>query len=113
LAQQGAPIAQVIPTEGGAVFDWLAGIPKNAPHPNAARLYIAYLLTREGQDFVWRTMGADSEVLPGSRMHPIVAAVRARGIKIYNTYDVLLKNPKLVASSQAALTQLLQQSANR
>jgi iron(III) transport system substrate-binding protein len=113
LAMHGAPIAQVIPSEGGAVFDWLAGIPKNAPHPNAARLYIAYLMTREGQDFVWQAMGADSELLPGSKMGPIVAGYRARGIKIYNTYDVQQKYPKLVDASQKALTQLLQQSANK
>jgi len=113
LAMHGAPVAQVIPVEGGAVFDWLAGIPKNAPHPNAARLYIAYLLSRDGQDFVWRTMGADSELLPRSKMAAIVQSYRARGIKIYNTYDVLLKDPKLVESSQKALTALLQQSANK
>jgi iron(III) transport system substrate-binding protein len=113
LQMQGAPIAQVIPSEGGAVFDWLAGIPKNAAHPNAARLYIAYLMTREGQDFVWQTMGADSEFLSGSKMHGIVDGYRAHGVKIYNTYDVLQKDPKLVEGSEKTLTQMLQQSANK
>jgi ABC-type Fe3+ transport system substrate-binding protein len=113
LAMHGAPVGQVIPVEGGAVFDWLAAIPKNAPHPNAARLYIAFLLTHEGQNFVWQAMGADSELLPGSRMRAIVDGYKARGIKIYNTYDVLQHYPKLVDTSQKALAQMLQQAANK
>lgn len=113
LAMHGAPVAQSIPVEGGAVYDWLAGIPKNAPHPNAARLYIAFLLSRDGQNFVWQAMGADSELIPGSKMHAIVENYKARGIKIYNTYEVLQRYPKLVDSSQKALSQLLQQSANK
>ncbi|MBI4522426.1 MAG: extracellular solute-binding protein [Deltaproteobacteria bacterium] len=46
--KNGAPIDWVA-FEPGIVHTVLAGINRNAPHPNAARLFIDYLLSEEGQ----------------------------------------------------------------
>ncbi len=46
---KGSPVEWVMPTQKvPASFLWL-GLPKNGPHPNAARLLIDYLLSEEGQ----------------------------------------------------------------
>jgi iron(III) transport system substrate-binding protein len=49
--RKGAPLAFTIPTSGAVPFHFAAGILKNAKHPNAARLYLEFLLN-EGQDVI-------------------------------------------------------------
>ena len=44
------------------------GIPLTAAHPAAARLFLTYLLTREGQDDCGTLTGQDSDLMPGSHM---------------------------------------------
>lgn len=47
--RKGAPLEFKIPTSGAVPFYFAAGVLAKAPHPNAARLFIEYLLT-EGQE---------------------------------------------------------------
>jgi iron(III) transport system substrate-binding protein len=49
---RGAPLAIVYPSEGTPMVIGSAGVMKDAPHPNAARLFIAYLFSREGQQLL-------------------------------------------------------------
>ena len=49
--RKGAPLEFKIPASGAVPFYFSAGVLKNARHPNAARLYIEYLLS-EGQDVI-------------------------------------------------------------
>src|SRR5205085_5805113 len=49
--RKGAPLAFKIPTSGAVPFYFAAGVLKNARHPNAARLYIEYMLS-EGQHLI-------------------------------------------------------------
>ncbi|MBR1175322.1 extracellular solute-binding protein [Bradyrhizobium sp. KB893862 SZCCT0404] len=45
---RGAPLAWTVPSPGLAIPNFQA-IPANAPHPNAAKLFLAWSLTEEGQ----------------------------------------------------------------
>lgn len=47
--QAGAPIDAVYPTEGVPIVPYGSGIPKTAKHPNAARLWMDWNLSEEGQ----------------------------------------------------------------
>jgi iron(III) transport system substrate-binding protein len=47
--KKGAPLQFKIPTSGAVPFYFAAGVIKTARHPNAAKLYIEYLLD-QGQD---------------------------------------------------------------
>jgi iron(III) transport system substrate-binding protein len=49
---RGAPLAIVYPSEGTPMVIGSAGVMKDAPHPNAARLFISFLFSREGQQFL-------------------------------------------------------------
>jgi iron(III) transport system substrate-binding protein len=49
---QGAPVAVVYPAEGTPLVAGSAGVMKDAPHPNAARLFIGFLFSREGQQLL-------------------------------------------------------------
>lgn len=49
--RKGAPLDFRIPTSGAVPFYFAAGVLKNARHPNAAKLYLEFLLN-EGQDVI-------------------------------------------------------------
>jgi len=51
----GLPVAVVMPEEGVSAAMTGAGMLKNAPHPNAARLFLNWLLTDEAQMIVVNT----------------------------------------------------------
>ena len=52
LTGEGAPIAIVYPREGTPLSVGSAGVMKDAPHPNAARLFLGYLFSRDGQQLL-------------------------------------------------------------
>jgi iron(III) transport system substrate-binding protein len=51
LKEAGQPVEPVYPTEGTPTISGPTGIFATAPHPNAARLFQAWLHTRETQQF--------------------------------------------------------------
>jgi iron(III) transport system substrate-binding protein len=59
-AGAGVPVRGVWPKEGVPREPWTAGILKRAPHPNAARLFLDFLLSKEGQAIYVKTMGWSS-----------------------------------------------------
>jgi iron(III) transport system substrate-binding protein len=49
---KGAPVAIVYPSEGSPLVAGGSGVMRDAPHPNAARLFISFLFSREGQQLL-------------------------------------------------------------
>jgi iron(III) transport system substrate-binding protein len=49
---KGAPVAIVYPREGSPLVAGGSGVMGDAPHPNAARLFISFMFSREGQQFL-------------------------------------------------------------
>lgn len=93
--RKGEPIATFYPKEGTAIYAFSPGIPLTAAHPNAARLFIAYLLTPPGQKLLWDEFGCDNYLLPGSRMAPIIAAAKKKGVKFIDIYGMDVQHPEL------------------
>ncbi len=55
--KDGAPIKIFFPPEGSPVNPYATGIPKTAAHPNAAKLFLNWCLSQEGQGFMIRELG--------------------------------------------------------
>lgn len=55
--KDGAPIEIFFPPEGAPVNPYASGIPKTAAHPNAARLFLNWCLSKEGQTFMIKELG--------------------------------------------------------
>jgi ABC-type Fe3+ transport system substrate-binding protein len=74
----GAPIGHAVPKE--AVRDNVIdlGVPANAEHPNAGKLFIAFQHTEEGQELLWKHGNYDLEIYPGSRSKDLVDKFRAQ-----------------------------------
>jgi ABC-type Fe3+ transport system substrate-binding protein len=93
--RKGLPIAAFYPKEGTSLNYVAPAIPNTSAHPNAARLFIAFLLTREGQDLLWKYAAADSDRLPGSHMAAIMADLRRQGVKFIDTTGRDMTYPEL------------------
>jgi iron(III) transport system substrate-binding protein len=57
IRDAGAPVRGIWPSEGVPREPWTAAILRRAPHPNAARLFVDFILSREGQDLYVKEMG--------------------------------------------------------
>jgi iron(III) transport system substrate-binding protein len=55
--KDGAPIKIFFPPEGVPVNPYSTGIPKTAAHPNAAKLFLNWCLSEEGQTFMIKELG--------------------------------------------------------
>ncbi|MDB5639791.1 MAG: idiA [Bradyrhizobium sp.] len=55
--KDGAPIKIFFPPEGAPVNPYASGIPKTAAHPNAAKLFLKWSLSKEGQTFMIKELG--------------------------------------------------------
>ena len=55
--RDGAPIDSLFPPEGVPITPHAAGIPRTAANPNAARLFLDWVLSPEGQSFYLRDHG--------------------------------------------------------
>jgi ABC-type Fe3+ transport system substrate-binding protein len=62
-------------------YNYLAVL-SHAPHPNAATLFILYIMTEEGQStMMWDIQGSDLDQFPQSHMKKEFDAIEARGGK--------------------------------
>jgi iron(III) transport system substrate-binding protein len=55
--KEGAPADAIFPPEGVPINAYADGIPKTAPHPNAAKLFMNWRLSAEGQKFQIEELG--------------------------------------------------------
>ncbi len=66
--RDGAPVELVFPPEGLPIVPYASGIPKSSANPNAARLFLNWCLSEEGQAFTMREQGN----LTSLKVSPIV-----------------------------------------
>jgi iron(III) transport system substrate-binding protein len=55
--KEGAPVEIFFPPEGAPINPYATGIPKTAAHPNAAKLFLNWNLSEEGQRFMIKELG--------------------------------------------------------
>jgi iron(III) transport system substrate-binding protein len=55
--RDGAPIEIFFAPEGAPVNPYASGVPKTAAHPNAAKLFLNWCLSEEGQSFMIKQLG--------------------------------------------------------
>src|SRR5262249_44550756 len=97
MRAEGMPIDFTTASDAPFVLLLYMGVPKNAAHPNAARLWVNYLLGREGQDLLYERDFSDSHLLPGSKLGPSIQKLQEGSTPIlvvdvpfYQTHDEAL-----------------------
>jgi ABC-type Fe3+ transport system substrate-binding protein len=85
--RRGAPVAHVVPADAALIQYRYVGVPRTAAHPNAARLWINYLLGREAQDTLFEVAQSDYYLLPGAKTAGAIEALQAKGVQ-FTSLDV-------------------------
>ena len=78
---QGQPLGFVIPSDAAILSQVYVTVPKNASHPNAAKLWVDYLLSPDAQGVIFNADFVDSALLPGSKTSELVNTYKAQGVK--------------------------------
>lgn len=77
ISLRGLPIKAIVPSEGAAYVPFGAAILKDAPHPNAARVFLNFLLSEKGQTMLaaegFRPAKAGFESKAPPEVAPLVA----------------------------------------
>jgi iron(III) transport system substrate-binding protein len=86
LKEKGAPVNFYIPSDAAQIRYYYLAIPKNTPHPNAAVLFVLYMLSQPGQAVFYDEMRMDNDMLPGSKTAEFLDGYRKAGVK-FTTID--------------------------
>ena len=114
MIDKGAPVAMVEPLDAIAIDHAYLGVPKNSVHPNIAKLFIAWAMTRDGQDTTYQVSGMDSYYLKGSRTgRALEATAKKSGIPYFDmNVHYLLKN-KGWSKIQRAAAKMFRESSKK
>lgn len=82
--KKGAPIDFTILNDAAITYQNMYAIPSNAPHPNAAKLWINYVASSEGQTILRENGFLDSPLLPGSLTGQQIEEAEAAGAEFIN-----------------------------
>jgi ABC-type Fe3+ transport system substrate-binding protein len=107
MKAKGTLIGWSEPSDGALLGYLYMGIPKNAVHPNAARLFINYMLSREAQDITYEAEFADLHVLPGSKMFAEVDRATKSGVKFYELTTEVIESQANSGGKSLSATQTL------
>jgi iron(III) transport system substrate-binding protein len=93
MREKGAPVNGKIFKDAGILSYWYLAVPNNSAHPNAAALLAAFLLSKEGQDILWKTEKTSSHLVEGTYMYKFVKDQERQGVKFYaNPVSEVVKN---------------------
>jgi iron(III) transport system substrate-binding protein len=83
---KGNPLAVVYPEDGAVLMVSASGILKNAPAPNAAKLFMEYLLSREGNEVMVQQhqdpVNKHVKPMPGGKSIAEVKTIRPTAVEI-------------------------------
>jgi ABC-type Fe3+ transport system substrate-binding protein len=93
MQQKGAPANGRIFKDAGILSYWYLAVPTNSAHPNAAALLSGLLLSKEGQDILWKTEKTSSHFVDGTYMNKFVKDQERQGVKFFaNPVSEVVKN---------------------
>lgn len=75
----GAPVDQAMATDFVQIRFFYMGVPKNSASPNAAKVFISYMLSPEGQKLAWDTWGGDLHSFSESNIRKPLEALKEKG----------------------------------
>ncbi|MDP2647484.1 MAG: ABC transporter substrate-binding protein [Desulfobacterales bacterium] len=88
LKASGAPLAQVVLKDAALIVYWNMGVPKTAKHPNAAKLFVNFMVSQPGQDLLYHLEYLDHMRLEGSRLLKLLLD---NGVDVDKMHDVGVK----------------------
>jgi ABC-type Fe3+ transport system substrate-binding protein len=103
--EKGGPVDGQVFRDAGILSYWYVTVPTNARNSNAATLLAAFLLSKHGQDILYKTERSSSHLVKNTPMQKFIAEQEKRGVK-FVSYSVseVVKN----AEEQSRIRQKFQ-----
>ncbi len=109
MREKGAPVNGRVFRDAGILSYWYLAVPSNSARPNAAALLAGYLLTKEGQDIIWKAEKTSSHLVPGTYMHKFVRDQERQGVKfVTNSVSDVVKNQEAQSRLRQKFQNILQ-----
>ena len=105
--EKGAPLEQMMPLDAAQQRYYYFAIPKNAQHPNAAKLYSIFMMTEEGQKLSYDTWKTDLHSFPGSKMGKMVDDYGKLGVKFKEVTVAWYSQHPEIDASKSELMKIL------
>ena len=105
--EKGAPLEQMMPLDAAQQRYYYFAIPKNAQHPNAAKLYSLFMMTEEGQKLSYDTWKTDLHSFPGSKMGKMVDDYAKLGVKFKEVTVAWYSQHPEIDASKSELIKIL------
>jgi iron(III) transport system substrate-binding protein len=94
--ERGAPVGNVVPLDAAQKRYYYFSVPKNAAHPNAAKLFTVFMMTEEGQELIWKTWKIDLHLFPQANTRRVLEELERAGAKpVDYTVEWQLKHPEI------------------
>ncbi len=107
VAAKGAPVGFTLASDAAMIMLLYQAVPVTAAHPNAAKLWINFMSSPEGQKLLYEVSFADLSLIPGSQTAKSIAAVEAKGAKFmvidvdfYRHHDAAAMNRDLAEAQK-------------
>ncbi|HEV8016853.1 MAG TPA: ABC transporter substrate-binding protein [Stellaceae bacterium] len=101
-AAKGAPVGFTLASDASIITLLYEAVPATAAHPNAAKLWINFMSSKEAQKILYDVSFADLHLLPGSKTGQSIDALEAKGAKFlivdtdfYRSHDTAEMNQAL------------------
>ncbi len=96
LKEKGAPVDLLIPADGAMIRYRYLAIPKNAEHPNAAKLFTVFMMMEEAQRLLWEFSKQDLHLFPESNIGRKVRLLEKQGVKFFvPSLEWSVKHPEI------------------
>jgi iron(III) transport system substrate-binding protein len=99
LIAKGEPIKVVYPSEGVTALPSTAGIATASKHEDAAKAFIQFLLSAEGQKAMLTTDGGDGYFAP------VITGIKSNGARVDNTASWAILDDDVAAKNETAWKQ--------
>jgi ABC-type Fe3+ transport system substrate-binding protein len=80
FAAKGAPLKDDVIQDAAVTYPWYGAVPTNSAHPNAAKLWVAWLDSPEAQKIFFENEKADNVRLEGSQTAKQLEELKANGV---------------------------------
>jgi ABC-type Fe3+ transport system substrate-binding protein len=85
MREKGGPVLGQVFKDAGILSYWYLAVPANARNPNAATLLAGFLVSKEGQEIVYKVDKGSSHLVEGTQMNKYVKEQEQRGVKFHST----------------------------
>jgi ABC-type Fe3+ transport system substrate-binding protein len=85
MRERGGPVQGQVFKDAGILSYWYLAVPANARNPNGATLLAGFLLSKEGQEIIFKVDKSSSHLVQGTQMNKFVKEQEQRGVKFHST----------------------------